>query len=272
MKLSVIIPAYNEEKLLPGCLEKVFAALDANNSGDYTSKVIVVDNNSTDRTAELARAGRSGGRLRALEPDLSGSQRGCAGRPGRLVPLRRCRFSSARGNSCGATPSRPEGKHRGWRLPDCPGQSPRNRPLLHENLQPADANDGVGGGFVCLLPGRRFREIGGFSTELYAAEEIRFSQDLKRWGKARGLGFAMLHRQHHVSSGRKFYLYSAKELRQHLVRGLLLAHWTIRDQKKLAIFYDGREVKARRMKTRPVFGSHLPTISLVPCMWEELRR
>ncbi len=56
MKLSVIIPAYNEEKLLPGCLESVFAALQANGFRDCKGEVIVVDNNSSDRTAELARA------------------------------------------------------------------------------------------------------------------------------------------------------------------------------------------------------------------------
>src|SRR5262245_58504290 len=56
VKLSVIIPAYNEEKLLPGCLAHVRAALAANAAADWASEVIVADNNSTDRTAELARA------------------------------------------------------------------------------------------------------------------------------------------------------------------------------------------------------------------------
>src|ERR1700746_1981800 len=56
MKLSVIIPAFNEEKFITGCVEKVLRALEANRTNDLTAEVIVVDNNSTDRTAELARA------------------------------------------------------------------------------------------------------------------------------------------------------------------------------------------------------------------------
>ena len=50
MKLSVIIPAYNEEKRLPATLEKVRAYL---NQQKYTSEVVVVDDGSTDNTKEI---------------------------------------------------------------------------------------------------------------------------------------------------------------------------------------------------------------------------
>lgn len=49
--LSVIIPAYNEETLLPGCLDSLLTQ-----TADPASyEVIVVDNHSTDRTAAIAR-------------------------------------------------------------------------------------------------------------------------------------------------------------------------------------------------------------------------
>jgi glycosyltransferase involved in cell wall biosynthesis len=49
MKISVIIPAYNEEKYLSKTLEAILAQ-------DYLDfEVIVVDNASTDKTAEIAR-------------------------------------------------------------------------------------------------------------------------------------------------------------------------------------------------------------------------
>jgi len=50
MKISLIIPAYNEEKYLPACLESVFK-----NRNESIGEVIVVDNGSTDGTAEVAR-------------------------------------------------------------------------------------------------------------------------------------------------------------------------------------------------------------------------
>ncbi len=50
MFLSIIIPAYNEESRLPDTLDKIGSFLD---SQDYTSEVWIVNNNSTDRTAEI---------------------------------------------------------------------------------------------------------------------------------------------------------------------------------------------------------------------------
>jgi len=56
VKLSVVIPAWNEEQLLPACLESVFANLGDDGIG-LDVELIVVDNNSTDRTAAVAEAG-----------------------------------------------------------------------------------------------------------------------------------------------------------------------------------------------------------------------
>ena len=50
--LSIIIPAYNEEKRLPGTLEKVVSYI---KDQDYSVEVLVVENGSADRTLEVAR-------------------------------------------------------------------------------------------------------------------------------------------------------------------------------------------------------------------------
>jgi glycosyltransferase involved in cell wall biosynthesis len=52
--ISIIIPAYNEEKRLPATLQRVRAYLDAA-SWDF-AEIVVVDDGSHDGTAELARA------------------------------------------------------------------------------------------------------------------------------------------------------------------------------------------------------------------------
>ncbi len=49
--LSVIIPARNEEQYLPACLDSIRG----NTSSSISVECVVVDNGSTDRTAELAR-------------------------------------------------------------------------------------------------------------------------------------------------------------------------------------------------------------------------
>jgi len=53
MKLAFVIPAYNEEALIGKCVESVLA--EVKRSG-RDCEVVVVNNNSTDRTAEIASA------------------------------------------------------------------------------------------------------------------------------------------------------------------------------------------------------------------------
>ena len=50
--LTIIIPAYNEEQRLPETLPKVVSVAEAQ---DYGIEILVVDNASTDRTAEIVR-------------------------------------------------------------------------------------------------------------------------------------------------------------------------------------------------------------------------
>jgi len=56
MKLTVIIPAYNEEKYLPRLLDSIAVARANYSGGADQIEVIVADNDSTDRTAEVAAA------------------------------------------------------------------------------------------------------------------------------------------------------------------------------------------------------------------------
>jgi glycosyltransferase involved in cell wall biosynthesis len=56
MKISVVVPAFNEERLLPATLAGTRAGMQAFGERGWSSELIVCDNNSTDRTAEIARA------------------------------------------------------------------------------------------------------------------------------------------------------------------------------------------------------------------------
>jgi glycosyltransferase involved in cell wall biosynthesis len=57
VRISLVIPAYNEQDYLAGCLESVLA-----NRGHAIAEVIVIDNASSDRTAQVA-AGFAGVRV-----------------------------------------------------------------------------------------------------------------------------------------------------------------------------------------------------------------
>ena len=56
MLISVAIPAFNEEKLLPQTLAAVEKAQTAFTERDWETEVVICDNNSTDATAKLAEA------------------------------------------------------------------------------------------------------------------------------------------------------------------------------------------------------------------------
>lgn len=49
MKISLVIPAYNEEEFIGRCIDSVIK-----NSSDKLAEIIVVDNASTDNTARIA--------------------------------------------------------------------------------------------------------------------------------------------------------------------------------------------------------------------------
>jgi glycosyltransferase involved in cell wall biosynthesis len=86
--LSVIIPAYNEERRLPATLEKIQSYLSRQS---FAYEILVVDNGSTDRTADLAR--EYGGRfpaIRLVQTSLRG--KGVAVRTGMLRAAGRYRF------------------------------------------------------------------------------------------------------------------------------------------------------------------------------------
>ena len=63
MYLSVVIPAYNEAKRIGATLQAVCSWLA---EGQYDAEVIVVDNNSTDATADVVRDAHAPGSCRRL--------------------------------------------------------------------------------------------------------------------------------------------------------------------------------------------------------------
>ena len=55
VKISIVVPAFNEERLLARSLAEIKSAAGAFAGRGWDVEFIVCDNNSTDRTAEIAR-------------------------------------------------------------------------------------------------------------------------------------------------------------------------------------------------------------------------
>lgn len=240
MKLSIIVPAFNEERLITQCLESIIAALAANTRFGFASEVIVVDNNSTDRTAELAsRAGarvcfepvnrigraRNAGAAVAEGEWLMFVDADSAVSPGLVRDVFRLIDSGAK-VGCGSTV-----RMQGLPLWGCMVLWGWTRISILFRWA-------AGALFVCRADA--FRDVGGFSEILYAAEEIDLSRRLKKWGRPRGLKFTILRAHPLLSSSRKLELYTGWEIaRQFFWLGVRPLR-TLRDSKYLKMWYDGR--------------------------------
>ena len=97
----------------------------------------------------------------------------------------------------------------------------------------------MAGSFI-FCEARAFRELGGFSVELFVAEEIDFSKRLNELARARRQQVVILHRHPLKTSARKLHLYTLKELFCFLFRIFLGPEKTFKDREACAPWYDGR--------------------------------
>jgi len=85
MRLSIIIPAYNEERYLPDCLASIQREIELSAKSEDV-EILVIDNASTDRTGDAARAFSN---VRVIREDTKGltcaRQRGLAAASGDVL-------------------------------------------------------------------------------------------------------------------------------------------------------------------------------------------
>jgi len=178
--LSFVIPAYNEEKCLPATLRAVFASADA--VGE-PFEVIVVDDASTDRTAEIAR--EHGAQVVSVRNRQIAATRNTGARVARgdvfffvdadtlANPLAiRMALRALRNGAVGG---------------GCLFRYEDPVPLWVKALYPvamlAMRLVKFTGGCFLFCSREAFAAIGGFSEAMFAAEELEFARSLKRIGR-----------------------------------------------------------------------------------------
>ena len=205
-RVSLVIPAYNEEKFLPRLLQSVEAARLKYESTGRAMEVIVADNASTDGTARLA------------------AERGC-----RVVPVQKRCIAAARNG--GARVARGEIVA----FVDADFQiHPETFNALEASLAEGRAivgatgvrmerlSPGIALTYFLMVPMAKmmgmdtglifcrredFEAAGGYNEDRLVAEDVQFLLDLKRLGRGRRQRFERLHGVKAIASTRKFDRY-----------------------------------------------------------------
>lgn len=231
---SIIVPAYNEEALLADTLGRLQAAM---NAQGLSGELIVVNNNSTDRTAEIA---RHHGANVIFEPINQISRARNAG--ARIARGRYLVFVDADTkiapellgqalenletgycNGGGAVVALDAGVHFGARWA-----------LRFWNWLSVKLGLAAGCFVYCLRDD--FNKCGGFSERVYASEEIWLSRCLKRVGRKTGRRFCVIGAPGALSSGRKLHWYG-QGAQLLLLLALLLFPFLVRYKRFCGFWY-----------------------------------
>ena len=240
MKVSVVVPAFNEERLLPEALAHIKRSFIEFDKRGWQTELIVCDNNSTDRTAEIAREAGAGVVFEPVNQISRARNTGAASASGDwLIFVDADSFPSPElfddvataieGGVClgGGSTVRLESERLDVRLWVAAWNA------LSRRAQWA------AGSFV-FCEAAAFRELGGFSETLYAGEEIELSRRLKRLARRKHRSMVILHRHPLRTSARKVRLYSSGELFLFLLRTIACGGRTLRSRDACFAWYDGR--------------------------------
>lgn len=240
MRISVIVPAFNEERLIGESLMHIKAALSAFTRRGWETELVVCDNNSTDRTAELARAAGATVVFEPVNQIARARNRGAEAAKGDwlifvdadshpnagLFDDVATQIESGRCLAGGST-IRLEGDYRSGDF--ITG--------LWNNV--SRMLKWAAGSFI-YCEAAAFRKVGGFNMELFASEEIDLSKRLKKLARAECKQIVILRRHPIVTSARKLHLYTAREHFLFLARTIFGGGKTLNSREACHTWYDGR--------------------------------
>lgn len=240
MRISVIVPAFNEERLLAATLASIHEAVKEFHRLGWASEVIVCDNNSTDHTPDIARSAGADVVFERVNQIGRARNKGAAHAKGEWLI-----FVDA---DCDTSPALfadvAQTIQRGRCVAGGSTVSYENARLLVRSVTGAwnvlsRINKWAAGSFI-FCEASAFREVGGFSETLYAAEEIDLFRRLKRLARRKDRTIVILHQHPLLTSDRKARLYSSWELLTFLARTIATRGRTLRSAESCFAWYDGR--------------------------------
>jgi glycosyltransferase involved in cell wall biosynthesis len=240
VKVSVVVPAFNEEQGLEGSLRSIRAAMGALDRAGWDSALIVCDNNSTDRTAAIAQAMGADVVFEAVNQISRARNTGAARATGDWLVFVDADSQPSAELFADVVRVVQQGRAiaGGSTVQLDTGELAPRLAVGSWNLV-SRAMKWAAGSFI-FCDAAAFREIGGFSLELYASEEIDLFRRLKRLARREGRTIVILHEHPLVTSARKAKLYTPREGLAFIVKTLVTRGRTLRNPGDCFQWYDGK--------------------------------
>jgi glycosyltransferase involved in cell wall biosynthesis len=211
---SLIIPAWNEAELLPGTLASIGEAMqEVDRLGVHHGELIVVDNNSTDDTADIAKAAGATVVFEPINQIAKARNRGASVASGNafvFVDADSVCSAALLSHALGRLATDQVAGGGSIIAPDQAVKGAALNALRFWNWLSRKASMAAG----CFIFCRRdaFEAVNGFNEKVYAGEEIYLSRKLKRWSRRRGMNFEILDVSPVITSVRKLQWYGSVQL------------------------------------------------------------
>jgi len=240
VKISVIVPAFNEEKLLGASLAAIKSAASIFATRGWGFELIVCDNNSTDRTGEIARAA---GATVVFEPiNQIGRARnaGAAAATGDWLIFVDADSHPSAGLFEDVAAQILSGKYIAGGATVEPDEKTFTAAFVMGLWNCLSRCLRLLAGSFIFVEAAAFRRIGGFSNQLFAAEELELSKRLKVLARELGRKMVILHRHPLTTSARKLKLYTPRELLGFFMQTIFNHRRMLASAEKAHLWYDGR--------------------------------
>ena len=229
--ISFIVPAFNEELELPATLNAIHSAA-RNANQDY--EIVVVDDASTDSTAELAK--RNGARVVSIDRRHIAAARNAGAQEslGEILIFVDADTRICERHVIDAIAALTAGHAGGSAriIPD--GEIPRWARVFMPMVCRLYFSFNLGAGAFLFTSRRNFEATGGFDEQFFIGEEVYFSVALKRLGR-----FKIL-REPIITSGRKLRMYSGGAILWKTLSILFRGPSAGRSRRKLDLWYGGK--------------------------------
>jgi glycosyltransferase involved in cell wall biosynthesis len=231
MMLSFVVPAHNEEHELGRTLASIHAAATATKQ---RYEIVVADDTSTDRTAEIARA--AGAKVVALTRRQIAAARNAGAALGRgdVLFFVDADTQITAEHVSGALAALEAGFVGGSARIRIGGEIPLWAAIFLRVFCAIYFACNLGAGAFLFTTAANFRAVGGFDEQYFAGEEVYFTFALRKRGP-----FTIL-RAPIVTSGRKLRMHSARKILAYVLHVTFRGSTVVKSRENLDLWYDGK--------------------------------